>query len=83
MACSNLSKPEMNGVVREDMSKEAPIGLTFMEKLIGLLLIAVGALWFYSTYTNMGSLDPSDVLFLGIALTLIILGIVLFIAKAE
>jgi len=83
MACSNLSKPEMNGVVREDMSKEAPIGLTFMEKLIGLLLIAVGSLWFYSTYTNMGSLDPSDVLFLGIALTLIILGIVLFIAKAE
>jgi len=73
----------MNGVVREDMSKEVPIGLTFMEKLIGLLLIAVGSLWFYSTYTSLGSLDPSDVLFLGIALTLIILGIVLFIAKAE
>jgi len=73
----------MNGVVREGMSKEAPIGLTFMEKLIGLLLITIGALWFYSTYTNMGSLDPSDVLFLGIASALMILGIVLFIAKAE
>jgi preprotein translocase subunit Sec61beta len=73
----------MNGVVCEGMSKEAPIGLTFMEKLIGLLMIAVGALWFYTTYTNIGSLDPQSVLFLGIALALIILGIVLFIAKAE
>jgi len=67
----------------EDMSKEAPLGLTFMEKLIGLLLIAVGALWFYTTYTNIGSLDPQSVFFLGGALALIILGIVLFIAKIE
>jgi hypothetical protein len=74
----------MNGVVCEDMSKEeAPIGLTFMEKLIGLLLIAIGALWFYTTYTNLGSLDPFDGIFLGGALALIILGIVLLIAKAE
>jgi hypothetical protein len=73
----------MNGVVCEDMSKEAPIGLTFMEKLIGLLLIAIGALWFYTTYTNLGSLDPFDGIFLGGALGLIILGIVLLIAKAE
>jgi len=65
------------------MSKEAPIGLTFMEKLVGLLIIAVGALWFYATYTNMGSLDPSDAIFLGVAFALIILGIVLFIAKIE
>jgi len=73
----------MNGVVCEGMSKEAPVGLTFMEKLIGLLMIAVGALWFYTTYTSIVSLDPSDVLFLGVASALIILGIVLFIAKAE
>jgi len=65
------------------MSKEAPIGLTFMEKLLGLLMIAVGALWFYTTYTNIGSLDPTSVMFLGGALTLMILGIVLFIAKIE
>jgi len=65
------------------MSKEAPFGLTFMEKLIGLLIIAVGALWFYTTYTNIGSLDPASVMFLGVALALIILGIVLLIAKIE
>jgi uncharacterized membrane protein YidH (DUF202 family) len=65
------------------MSREAPIGLTFMEKLIGLLIIAVGALWFYTTYTNMGSLDPTDAIFLGAALALVIIGIVLLIAKIE
>jgi len=72
----------MNGVVDEGMSKEAPAGLTFMEKLVGLLLIAVGSLWFYTTYTNMGSLEPTYVMFLGAALAMIILGIVLFIAKS-
>jgi len=65
------------------MSKEAPVGLTFMEKLIGLLMIAVGSLWFYTTYINIGSLEPTSVIFLGAALALIILGIVLFIAKIE
>jgi len=65
------------------MSKEAPIGLLFMEKLIGLVLIVVGALWFYTTYTNIGSLDPSDAIFLGGSSTLIILGIILFTAKIE
>jgi len=68
------------------MSKEAPVGLTFMEKLIGLLLIVVGALWFYTTYTNIGSLEPMNpgpIMFLGGALAIIILGIILFIAKSK
>lgn len=65
------------------MSKEAPEGLKFMEKLIGLLMITLGALWFYTTYTNMGSLEPTSVMFLGVAFALIILGIVLFTAKIK
>jgi len=65
------------------MSKEAPVGLSFMEKLIGLLLITVGALWFYTTYTNIGSLEPQSTMFLGAALVMIFLGIVLFIAKSK
>jgi len=64
------------------MSKEAPIGLTIMEKLFGLLMIAVGALWFYVTYTDMASV-PVSTLFLGGALVLIVLGIVLLIAKFQ
>jgi len=65
------------------MSKEAPLGLTFMEKLIGLLLISVGSLWFYTTYTNIGSSDRLYGIFLGAGLALIILGIVLVLAKIE
>ncbi len=63
------------------MSKEAPVGLTFMEKLLGLLLIVIGALWFYGTYTVLPGFDPFFSIFLGSALALIIIGIILFIAK--
>jgi len=64
------------------MSKEAPVGLTIMEKLLGLLMIVVGTLWFYTTYTNMGSL-PVPTLLLGGAVVLMVLGVVLLIAKFE
>jgi hypothetical protein len=64
------------------MSKDAPIGLTIMEKLIGLLIIAIGSLWFYVTYSNLGSMDVSAI-FLGLALALIVLGVFLLIAKFD
>ena len=63
------------------MSKSAPVGLTFMEKLLGLLLIAVGALWFYVTYTALPGFDPFFTLFLGSAGAMVIIGIIIFLAK--
>jgi len=63
------------------MSKDAPMGLSFMEKLLGLLLIVVGALWFYVTYTVLPGFDPFFTIFLGSALALIIVGVILTIAK--
>ncbi len=61
---------------------EAPIGLTIMEKLIGLLMIAIGAITVYVTYTNLSSaVNPA--LFLAGSLILIVLGIFLVLAKAE
>ena len=63
------------------MSKEAPMGLTFMEKLLGLILIAIGSLWFYTTWTSLAGFDPFFSIFLGSAGALIIVGIILFIAK--
>ncbi len=63
-----------------EMSSQAPIGLTIIEKLIGLLLIAVGAIWFYVSYINLPSVS---VAFLAIALVLIGIGILLVIAKFE
>ncbi len=65
------------------MSKNtAPVGLTIMEKLIALVLIAVGALTFYSTYTNISS-SINPVLFYAIGLALVVLGIVLLIANTD
>lgn len=65
------------------MSKnEAPVGLTIMEKLIALVLIAVGALTFYSTYTNIASaINP--VFFYAAGLVLVVLGIVLLTANTD
>ena len=65
------------------MSKEAPVGLTIMEKLIGLLMIAIGALTFYVTYTNLGSAGGNPILFLAAGLVLVVLGAFLLIARAE
>jgi len=65
------------------MSKEAPVGLTIMEKLIGLLMIAIGALTFYVTYTNLTGVGANPILFLAAGLALVVLGALLLIAKAE
>jgi len=64
------------------VSMQAPIGLTIMEKLIGLILIAIGALWFYTTYTNITSIYMSA-MFLVLAGAMIAIGILLVIAKYE
>jgi len=52
-----------------------------MEKLIGLLLIVIGALTFYSTYISVGS-AVNPVFFFAIGLVLVVLGVLLFTAKA-
>lgn len=66
--------------IRVEMSSQAPIGLTIMEKLIGLILIAVGALWFYVSYVNLPSVP---VVFLALAAVLVGIGVLLVIAKFE
>jgi len=61
---------------------EAPIGLTLMEKLVGFLMIAVGAITFYVTYTNLTS-AVNPIVFLAAGILLIALGILLVLAKTE
>lgn len=66
------------------MSKEeVPVGLIFMEKLFGILLMVIGGITVYSTYTNMGSAGTLPGLFLAGGTVLMIVGLLLFIAKAE
>jgi LPXTG-motif cell wall-anchored protein len=65
------------------LSQEAPVGLTIMEKLIGLIMIAVGAITFYVTYTNLTGVGTNPILFLAAGLALVVLGVFLVIAKTE
>ncbi|MFX0203278.1 MAG: hypothetical protein ACFFCW_44810 [Candidatus Hodarchaeota archaeon] len=66
------------------MSKgEAPLGLTIMEKLVGLFVMLIGIIIFYVTYTNISSIGPHPIIFLVAGLILIGLGIVMLIAKIE
>ncbi len=64
------------------MSSTPPIGLTIMEKLLGLIMITIGAITFYVTYTNLTS-SPEPLFFLVAGLILAILGVFLILAKAE
>jgi len=54
-----------------------------MEKLIGLIMIAIGVITFYVTYTNLGSIGANPILFLAAGLALVVLGALLLIAKTE
>jgi hypothetical protein len=62
------------------MSKEAPFGLTVMEKLLGLVMTAVGAITLYVVYTNLSS-APAPAPFLLAGIILVVVGILLILAK--
>ena len=62
------------------MSSEAPLGLVIMEKLVGLIMIVIGAITFYVTYTNLSS-TPAPAPFLVASIILAILGLLLVLAK--
>jgi len=62
------------------MSKESPFGLAIMEKLIGLVMTAVGAITFYVTYTNLSS-APAPAPFLLASIILAVVGVFLVLAK--
>lgn len=69
------------------MSKQASIGLTIAEKLIGLLTIIVGALLVYFTYTSPpasgGQVANYSFVFLIAGISLVVFGIFLILAKPE
>jgi len=61
---------------------EEPMGLTIAEKFFGLLIILIGAILFYVTYTNFESL-VYPLIFLVAGSALIGIGIILVISKPE
>jgi len=67
------------------MSEEKPIGLAVAEKFFGLLLVLIGALTAYITYSNPPGKEvaPFSFIFIGGGFALIAIGILLVLTKAE
>jgi len=61
---------------------EEPVGLTVAEKFFGLLIIIIGAVIFYVTYTNFQSIIH-PLIFLVVGSALIGLGVILVLSRAE
>jgi len=61
---------------------EEPLGLKLTEKFFGLLIILVGAIIFYVTYTNIKSL-VYPVIFLILGVALIVVGVLMVLARTE
>jgi len=65
------------------MSEEGGFGLTVAEKFFGLLLLIIGALAAYYTFTSSQALGAFTGFFGFLSLLLLVLGLFLIIAKGE
>ncbi|PVX25513.1 MAG: hypothetical protein CW691_04295 [Candidatus Bathyarchaeum sp.] len=66
------------------MSMELPLGLTVTEKIVGLVLIIIGAIvTFYSLDPPAGDISHFSGIFVIIGLVVAVAGFFLFIAKSE
>jgi hypothetical protein len=65
------------------MSEEGGFGLTVAEKFFGLLLLIIGVLATYYTFTSSQTLGAFTGFFGFLSLLLLALGLFLIIAKAE
>ncbi|MBA7691702.1 hypothetical protein GH146_02180 [archaeon] len=66
------------------MSADMPIGLTVAEKLFGLILIIIGAIVTSSSINPpAGDISHFSGIFVAVGVVIAVIGIFLFIAKAE
>jgi len=66
------------------MSEEMPIGLTVAEKVIGLILIIIGAIvTYYSLNPPAGDISHFSGIFVALGLVVAVTGFFLFIVKSE
>jgi len=65
------------------MSEEGGFGLTVAEKFFGLILLVMGALAMYYTFTSSNTLEAFTGFFGFLSVILIVLGLFLIIAKTE
>ena len=62
---------------------ERPAGLAIAEKLMGLVLLVMGALAIYYTVEAIGVLGPLWLLFTVFGSFLIVIGLAMLLARAE
>jgi uncharacterized membrane protein len=65
------------------MSRKTPIGITFFEKVFGMVLIILGIILAYATYTSLAAAGPAAAFSLTAGALLIVLGFVLIIVKTK
>ena len=66
-----------------DVSQEGSFGISFAERIFGLIILAVGALAVYFTLTSSVQLDGFTGFFGVLSIILIALGLLLITAKTE
>jgi preprotein translocase subunit SecY len=66
-----------------DMSEEGGLGLTVAEKFFGLILLIIGALATYYTFTSTQTLRDYTGFFGFLSIIVLALGIILVTAKTE
>ncbi len=64
-------------------SEEAGFGLLVAEKFFGLILVIVGALFTYYTFTSAKALADFTGFFGFLSIIVLVIGIILIIAKTE
>lgn len=65
------------------MSEESSFGVNFVEKLFGLIILAIGALSMYYVVTSTEALGDYTAFFGFLNAVLIALGLLLLLAKTE
>jgi len=65
------------------MSEEGGVGLTFAERFFGLLLILIGGIAIYYTFTSVQALGAFTAFFGFLSIIPLVLGLFLITAKTE
>jgi len=65
------------------MSKKTPSGLTFVEKIFGIIIAILGLILIYYTYTNLNVAGITAGFSIASGSLLIIIGFILLISRAE
>ena len=65
------------------MSDRLSFGVTFLEKILGIVTAVIGALLAYYTYDSPGVPAIASFFFFGAGLILVVIGVILVIAKTR